>query len=825
MHSSIVTQTEPYNVRSSFHTDQTMPPIFTRRLFLRSFAVLVILGILGTASLAVYSMIIWPDLPPLDSIIKYEPKVPTKVYTADNHLIKEIGDERRSLVDIKDVPDSLKNALIAAEDQNFYTHHGIDPVGVLRAIASIRPGKRAQGASTITQQVARNMFLTTDRTAKRKISEILLSLKMEQNLSKDKILEVYINQIFLGHRSHGFDMAAKTYFGKSIKDVSLAEATMLATIPKAPSNINPIDNIDRLKIRQKYVLARMLEDGSIDQVAHDKALAEDVKITAGDKADDTITVHADYVAEMAKDFLIEKFGKDAVQRGYTITTTLYKADQEAAYKALRKGVRDFDLRHGYRGPEKVLSLGDKTDSDTIDDDLEEIRGGSDARMTTDYGDMLVAVVLKASVNEVVVYRKGKNITIKGAGLNFVNRAKKDLRPTRGAIVRIRETGKNTYEITQMPDVEAALVSIDSKDGAVRALVGGFDFGYRQFNNVLLAQRQPGSSFKPFIYSLGLENELWPGSLILDTEMTVDNYTPRNYDRTFSGPISVRTALAKSKNVPAVRILEAVKPQNAQTWVGNFGFKPANHPPVYSMALGSGKATPGEMVRAYAVFANTGYLVEIHWVKEIKDASGKVVYQANPSSKRVIEERNAWIMDSMLRTVVDAGTAGRARALGRTDLAGKTGTTNDYFDAWFAGYNPDMVAVAWVGYPTPKKMGSGETGGVAALPIWIDYMRTALASKPNQTIPMPEGITSGPSFDNSGQDFYYAETANPPIVEEEQGLIDSLGNDNPDWINGTPATEHSAAAPANLLPDENGDVPILSTTKALGGAQIDDGGGY
>jgi penicillin-binding protein 1A len=740
-------------------------------------------------ALALMLTVVWFTLPSLDVLTDYRPLVPLRVYTADGYLIKEIGAERREVVKIENVPAVLKQALIATEDEGFYKHIGIEPSGIARAVlAFVRTGRATQGASTITQQVARNFFLTRDKTLDRKVREALLAIKIERNLGKDKILELYINQIYLGQRAYGFEVAARTYFGKRLAEISLAEAAMLAGLPKAPATGNPITNPTRAKNRQKYVLGRMVKAKFINETQAAKAREEPIRTTSGTAARELASarsVHAEYVAEIARQKVVEQFGEKATQIGIKVITTITRAEQEAAYESLRQGVMDYDRRHGYRGPEKYLTLPD--DDANVDPAIAVVEDDDD--LPPDYGDLLTAVVLRATPKEVTAYRHGETLRISGAGLSFaapkLNEEGRQVR--RGAVVRIRKTGNKGWELTQLPEVESALVSVDSRDGAVRALVGGFDFGYRQFNNVTNARRQPGSSFKPFIYSASLERGYAPGTPLADEPLYYPKgvagntaWEPHNYEGKFDGMMTLREALTRSKNIPAVRVLEDITPAYARSYIERFGFDPDRQPPYLTMALGAGSVSPWEMASGYAVFANGGYRVNPYIVKEILDADGKPVVTIDPpavageDAPRVIEARNAWIMDSMLRDVIMAprGTGGRARSLGRRDLAGKSGTTSDYVDAWFCGYNPQLVAVAWFGFPKPRNLGQGETGGTAALGIWINYMRTALASVPETFLPRPAGIASSLAGDGSREDYYY-EDARPPelLPPPEGGSID------------------------------------------------------
>ncbi len=730
----------------------------------------IILGLLaiGVAIAMIVLVLAYPNLPSLEVLTDYRPKIPLRVYTADGHLIGEFGEERRAVVQIQDVPPVMKQAILAAEDDRFYQHGGVDYLGIIRAsAANLAGGGKRQGASTITQQVARNFFLTGEKTYTRKLYEALLSFKIENNLSKDQILELYINQIFLGQRAYGFAAAAQIYFGKPLKDVSIAEAAMLAGLPKAPSAYNPVVNPKRAKIRQQYVLRRMHELGFINDTQHEAALNEPliVKRELGE-----YPVHAEYVAEMARQITAERFPDDVYTRGIKVYTTLIKAEQEAAYTSLRKGVMDYDRRHGYRGAESYLDLKDiKSDQDeAIDEAFQDI---------PEAGDLIPALVLEADPKQIKAYRRGgETLVLNGDALKFVAKmleanAPPNKRIKRGAIIRVQKDEKGKWQIAQLPEVESAFVAVDPKNGAIRALVGGFDFNRNKYNHVTQAWRQPGSSFKPFIYSASLEKGFSPNSIIEDAPIVISAaetgaqaWTPHNYDGKYEGPMSMRAALAKSKNMVSIRILQAIGTQYAQDYTSRFGFDPEKHPPYLTMALGAGSVTPWQMVTAYSIFANGGFKINPYVVREIRDESNQVLARssevvAGDESLRAIDPRNAFLMDSMLRDVTIYGTAGRASAtLKRHDLAGKTGTTNEYVDAWFCGYQMTVAGCAWIGFDQPRKLGDKETGGVAALPIWIGYMGQALKDVPVQLPSAPEGLLSVGEGRDRG--FIYSENAKP-----------------------------------------------------------------
>jgi penicillin-binding protein 1A len=735
------------------------------------------LALIGAALALIVVLLAYPQLPSLDILTDYRPKIPLRVYNADGQLIGEFGEERRSVVPIEQVPDALKHAIIAAEDERFYQHSGIDYIGIARAaLANLTSGGRSQGASTITMQVARNFFLSSERTLRRKVYEALMAFKIENSLTKDQILQLYINQIYLGQRAYGFAAASRAYFGKNLKDISVAEAAMLAGLPKAPSKYNPVVNPKRAALRQSYVLRRMQELGYIDEATRARAVEEELVLRRDSSSTASGPKPADFVAEMARQMAVERFGENAYSLGLRVVTTIRRADQDAAIESVRKGVFDYDRRHGYRGAESFVDMKDvgADDDELLDDLLQDV---------PDAVGLHAAVVLAASPTAVKVYKRGGEVLNLGAdAIKFAKAMLDDKAPParklrRGAVVRVMQDAKLGWTLAQMPEVEAALLAIDSSDGAVRALVGGFDFNRSKFNHVTQGWRQPGSAFKPFIYSAALEKGYGPATVEEDTPLVVSagetgsqSWQPKNYDGKYDGPISLRTALAKSKNMVSIRMLRSIGPRYAQDYVSRFGFDAARHPPYLTMALGAGSVTPWQMASAYAVFANGGYRVEPYVVSEITDSEGRVLARFTPRKAgdeglRVIDARNAYLMDSMMQDVVRRGTATRALALKRGDLAGKTGTTNDYLDAWFCGYQPSRVAVAWIGFDNPRTLGRGETGGSAALPMWVDYMRHALKDVPEQRLPLPDGLISidagEDSKGNPRTDLMYEEHLPPP----------------------------------------------------------------
>ena len=751
------------------------PPLALRLIFYPLFLVLGVIAI-GLAIAMITLALTYPNLPSLEVLTDYRPKIPLRVYTADGHLIGEFGEERRAVVAIGDVPAVMKHAILSAEDDRFYQHGGIDYLGVLRAAgANFLGGGKKQGASTITQQVARNFFLTGEKTYTRKLYEALLSFKIEHNLTKDQIFELYINQIFLGQRAYGFAAAAQIYFGKPLKDISVAEAAMLAGLPKAPSAYNPIVNPKRARLRQQYVLRRMHELGHISDAQYETAIKEPL-IIKRELAD--YAVHAEHVAEMARQITAERFPDEVYSRGMRVYTTLIKDEQEAAYRSLRKAVMDYDRRHGYRGAESFIDMKDiKSDQDeAIDEALQDI---------PDAGDLTPALILSADPKQIKAYRKGgETVTLTGDAMKFAAKMLDDKAPPnkrikRGAIIRLLKDDKGNWLIAQLPEVESAFVAISPQDGSIRALVGGFDFNRNKFNHVTQAWRQPGSSFKPFIYSASLEKGYTPNSVIADEPIVIpasqtgaQAWQPHNYDGKYEGPMKMRTALAKSKNMVSIRILQSIGTHYAQDYASKFGFDAEKHQPYLTMALGSGSVTPWQMVTGYSVFANGGYKISPFVIKEIRDEKNQVLARsaetpAGDESIRAIDPRNAFMMDSMLRDVTIYGTAAKASVqLKRQDMAGKTGTTNEYVDAWFCGYQMTVAGCAWMGFDQPKKLGDKETGGAAALPIWIGYMSRALKDVPVQVPATPDGlVTIGQGRERS---YIYAENVGkaPPAEEDE-----------------------------------------------------------
>lgn len=758
-----------------------------------------LLSILITVSIAL--AVAYPNLPDVSDLSEYRPKLPLRVFSTEGELLGEFGEERRNFTPIKDIPPVLTNAVLAIEDARFFQHGGVDYLGVVRAgLANVGKAK-SQGASTITMQVARNVYLSSEKTFTRKIYEILLTFKLEHLLTKNQILEIYMNQIYLGNRAYGFAAAAEIYFGKSLKDITVAEAAMLAGLPKAPSAYNPINNPKRARTRQLYIIDRMVENGFITAEEATAAKKQELRVKgANGSVANGSRSHADYVAEMVRQLIFAQYGEETYTRGLNVYTTIKAGDQEVAYQSLRQGILDYERRQPYRGPEKFVTLPDKESEldEAIEDALDD---------HPDNGDLGTAVVLDASTRKVVAVRRGgESVEITGDGLRFAQaglqpRAAPKLKIRRGAIIRVIKSGKGNWEILQLPEVEGGFVSLDPRNGAIKALVGGFDFDKNKFNHVTQAWRQPGSSFKPFIYSAALEKGFTPATVVNDAPLFFEPeltggqpWEPKNYDGTFEGPMPLRRGMAKSKNMVSIRVLNAIGARYAQEWITQFGFEAEKHPPYLTMALGAGSVTPMQMATAYSVFANGGYRINPWLITRITEQKGKVLTQAKPvapdESMRAIDARNAFVISTLLQEVTRSGTAARAQAtLKRPDVYGKTGTTNDSMDAWFAGFQPTLTAVTWIGYDTPRKLGDRETGGGLSLPVWINYMEHALRDVPILELAPPEGVVQ------AGIDWMYSEYAH-------DGGVLSLGLDE------LPAVP---APPGGVPPAPPGPAPVTVPT--------------
>lgn len=765
--------------------------------------------------LTVAVLVTYPKLPALDAVKHYQPKEPLTIYSADGVVIGTYGDERRAFTTIDQFPKILTNAVIAAEDKRFYEHWGVDLTGIARAaLNNIRGGNR-QGASTITQQVARNFYLTNERTLTRKFNEALLAYKIEKNLTKDQILELYFNQIYLGQRAYGFAAAARIYFNKPVQDLTLGEATILAGLPKAPSSFNPIVNPERAKLRQKYILDNMVELNMITPAQREEALREELHYERYRMAIDQNSL---YVAEMARQNLYDRYGEDAYTQGFKVYTTVSIAHQKAATAALRKALSNFDRGRAYRGAEQQFDLAG-VPAEELDDEIEQY-----LENTYTVEGMIPAIISQAGGNGITVQmqggRKAKLSTAEmGIARGAVNSKKLGDRALKvGSLIRVAKTKNGRFTVVQQPNVQGALVSLDAETGAIRAMVGGYDYHSRSFNRATQSIRQPGSTFKPFVYSAALSKGMTAATLVNDAPINIRGWQPKNSDGSYAGMITLRQALTRSKNTVSVRIAQAMGVDYTRNYAMRFGFKSNQLPTTLSIALGSGSATPLQMAEGYAVFANGGYKVSGYVIDKIYDSQGNLRAEMHPlvagqNAPQVIDPRNAYVMTSILRDVVLHGTARRATALGRSDIAGKTGTTNDFKDAWFVGYTPKIVTAVYIGYDKPVNMGRGAFGGTLALPVWVDYMRFALKGKPVERFKTPSGVvqrdgelflreqqstSSSVALDNS--------TPNPEMVQPPKPKPAVIENDS----------EESLPA----LPDTTGERPLTPQNPKRGG----DGGG-
>ncbi len=732
------------------------------------------------------AILTYPTLPSLEALTDYRPKMPLRIYSAEGILIGEFGEERRELVKIEEVPDLMKKAILAAEDDRFYEHGGVDYIGILRAaVSNFVSGRYKQGASTITQQVARNFFLSNEKKLTRKFNEMLLSFKIEHNLSKDEILQLYINHIYLGQRAYGFGAAAQAYYSKPLNQLNLSEIAMLAGLPKAPGAYNPVVNPKRAKLRQEYVLRRMRDLGYIKPEEFDIAQKNPIQ-TKQTTYHQEFAVNAGFVAETVRQEMFDRFQEETYTQGYSVYTTIRVQDQATAYAALRKGVMEYDHRHGYRGPEGFVDLAKNNTEELLEDALQDVPNSDE---------LVPAIVQAVNPKELTAYIKGGQvIEMHGEGLRFAQQMLGDklalnLRIRPGSLIRVRKnTAKDYWEITQLPQAEAAFVSANPNNGAVYAMVGGFDFNRSQFNHVTQAWRQPGSSFKPFIYSAALEKGFTPASVINDAPLVIDPFQtggepwePKNFDGEFEGPMRMRKGLIKSKNLVSIRILQSIGLDYAQDYVTKFGFTKDKVGPYLTMALGAVSVTPWQMVGGYSVFANGGYRVAPYLIQRIEDGQHNILHQATPieagkGAEQVLDVRNAFTMVNMMQDVVKHGTAMRAMSLGRQDLAGKTGTTSDAMDAWFCGFHPTLVAITWIGYDTPRSLGERETGGGAALPIWIDYMGTILKDAPETEYTVPEHLVTARiteeglrNPEGTRTEYFYEENLPP---EQSSSILDS-----------------------------------------------------
>ncbi|GMQ88786.1 MAG: penicillin-binding protein 1A [Gammaproteobacteria bacterium] len=752
----------------------------------------------GLVIAAAAYLYITPQLPPIERLKEVQLQVPLRVYTDDGELIAEFGEQRRSPVRFADLPQAVIDAILATEDDRFFQHPGVDYHGLIRAVVTlVSTGQKSQGGSTITMQVARNFFLSREKTYLRKLTEIFLALKIERYLSKQEILELYLNKIYFGHRAYGIAAAAQVYYGVSIDQLSIAQVAMIAGLPKAPSANNPVSNPQRALQRRNYVLGRMYSLGTIDPDQYRAALDEPDNASLHSAI---IGVKAPYVAEMVRSYVVEEFGDEAYIAGYRVFTTLNTARQRAANSALTSALLDYDRRHGYRGILRHIDLVPEATEEDIAGLLKDVRP---------VGGLIGALVLEVKEKSARIYVAGNGYAdLEWDGLSWarryesVNRRGPELETAgqllaAGDVIRVQALPEGLWRLAQVPQVSGALVSLRPRDGALQALVGGFDFYLSKFNRATQAQRQPGSSFKPFVYSAALNKGYTVASLFNDAPVVFDDpslettWRPENYSGKFYGPTRMREALTRSRNLVSIRLVRAIGPRYAARYARRFGFRDEQMPKDLSLALGSGTATPMEMARAYSVWANGGFYVEPYFIREIRDAQGQVIYKANPAiacaecedkktaevfeeaeagladsaapganvdpqaeaeeteeveqvpvyAERVVDAANVYLITSMLQDVIKRGTGRRAMALGRKDLSGKTGTTNDQRDAWFCGFNTELVTTVWTGFDRAQPLGNGETGSRAALPMWVDYMGKALQGVPEVTLPQPPGLVT------------------------------------------------------------------------------------
>ena len=740
------------------------------RIVAAPFALLLDAALLGLIGVAILLYGMDQDLPDVDALLEVKFEEPLRIYTANHSLMAEFGVQRRRAVAYEDIPPQLVDAFVATEDNRFFEHVGFDLVGLGRAAVSVaRTGAPTQGGSTITMQVARNFFLTPEKTVKRKISEIRLALKVERTLSKEQILELYLNKIFFGHRAYGVSAAAEFYYSKTLEQLTLAEMAMLAGLPKAPSANNPLINPERALERRNFILNRMLELGYITAAERDGAVAEPMTAIAYVAP---IEFRADYIAEMVRQEMVRRYGEDgAYSLGLQVTTTVDERLQEEADRSLRRALDDYNRRHGYHGPEARLEHAETLSPQQLDEYLSErpIVPG-----------LAPGVVTDAGVSKADVYiGNGETVTLQLWQVNWARpfrtpdlRGPKPRRVTdaiaTGDVIRLRQDAKGSWLLAQVPKVGGALVALSPQDGAIRALSGGYAYSWSKFNRATDAKRQPGSTFKPFVYAAALAKGYTPASLVKDEKFQVGRWKPKNADGKYMGPIRIRVALEKSRNLAIINLLDRMGIDYARDYIRHFGFAVEDMPKDYSMALGSGSATPLQMASGFAVFANGGYRVEPYFIKRIEDANGNLLFDADPpracvecwleqpkgkaeifaegvsddpAADRVLDPRIAYNMDSMMRDVIRVGTATKAKRLGRSDIAGKTGTTNESRDSWFVGYQPDVVTVAWMGMDDNTPLGRGEWGGTAALGMWMDFMADALDDVPVAKIKRPEGMVA------------------------------------------------------------------------------------
>lgn len=719
---------------------RAMLKLFVRRPWLGAIVALPVVLLLVGAIVAAF---IWVQLPALDTLTDYQPRQPLRIVSEEGQLLGEFGSERRRFVPLKDIPKPMQDALLAVEDSDFWTHSGIDFGGIARAfLRNLTHSGPLHGASTITQQLARDTYLSKEQRWTRKAVEALLAIKIEHALTKEQILEIYMNQIHLGNRAYGFAAAAERYFGKTLDKLDTGEMALLIGLPKDPNRLNPVRFPERAKRRQAVVLGRLQTVGLIS--AEQVQAAKDRPLNI--RRPKRLSGIADHAVEQVRAEIVNRFGEEAYTLGLTVTTTLRYAEQAAAQEALRHALFELERRQPFRGPEATVELpgsGDKGEG--LDDALDN---AFDAH--PDLGELRTAVLLEMDKTAArLVLADGQRITLKGAALRPLQNAR------RGAVLRVLEGKGDQWLLSQTPQAEGAVVTLDPQTGAIRALVGGFDFTRNQFNSATQAWRQPGSAFKPFVYSALIDQGAWAGTLVSDQPFVQGDWAPRNYDGTYEEALTLRQALARSKNMVTIRAAQALGPQRVRAWSARFGLEEDKQPLNLTIALGTGAVTPLQMAQAYAVFANEGQLPTGWMIKSVQDAQGAVIWQADPPKPRqAISARNAFMTAQLLAAVTREGTGARASSmLGRWDLYGKTGTTNDAIDAWFCGFQAARAGAVWIGYPQPRSLGERESGGGLALPVWAATMAVALKGQPSTPITPPaEGLV------RDGEEWFYSEFA-------------------------------------------------------------------
>ncbi|KRW61602.1 penicillin-binding protein 1A [Pseudomonas sp. TTU2014-080ASC] len=754
-----------------------------------------------------------PSLPSVETLRSIQLQIPLRVYSSDAKLIAEFGEMRRSPIAFNEIPQDFINALLAAEDDNFANHYGVDPTSLMRAATQIlRSGQIQTGGSTITMQVAKNFFLSSERSFSRKINEILLALQIERELSKNEILELYVNKIYLGNRAYGIEAAAQVYYGKSIRDITLAQMAMIAGLPKAPSRFNPLVNPKRALERRDWILGRLYSLGKIDKQRYDEAIAEPINASHHVQQPELI---APYVAEMARAEMVGRYGSEAYTEGFNVTTTIPSDLQIAANNAVRDGLMTYDQRHGYRGPTARFP-GLSKEQWLAELSKQTSRGGLEPAIVTSVEKSGILVLMRSGEEQAVAWdsMKWARPFINSNSLGPRPRSPADVAKV-GDLIRVLRKDDGSLSFAQVPTAQSALVTLDPNSGAIRALVGGFSFEQSNYNRATQAKRQPGSSFKPFIYSAALDKGYTAATLVNDAPIVfAENsqsqvWRPKNDNNTFLGPIRLREALYRSRNMVSIRLLQDLGLNSTLNYIEKFGFDKSDLPPNLSLSLGTASLTPMEIAEGWSVFANGGYKVEPYLVQSIEDRNGKRLFTANPEqtpagishsaeqnalaisvgdkalpeapieAKRVIDGRTAYIMTSMLKDVITRGTGRRALALKRDDLAGKTGTTNESKDSWFSGYNADYVTTVWAGFDQPESLGRHEYGGTVALPIWMSFMGEALKGKPSHELPEPEGLltlrvdpysgrAATPDTPNAYFELFKIEDSPPPVGEFDPG---------------------------------------------------------